>query len=92
MTESLFDPLYSIQVEAPPTVEKLQQLLKKADQSGTGLMKPSEVLSTCQNIENLGFDETELQTYIKEGTEVASDINGNIKLEPFASYLAFEAM
>eukprot|EP01083_Nonionella_stella_P215166 774648_1 len=88
---SLFDPLYEIEVKPPPTLAEISKIFSEHDGSGTGLMTPKKIYEASKSISNLGFSDVELQNYVKEGMDVAGDDNGRIKMNEFASYLAFEA-
>jgi hypothetical protein len=89
MTSSLFDPLEA--GTGPPSVEAIVNVFNDFDGSGSGLLAPRQALAACQAVPNIGFSKPELESYVKEGLDVAGDGNGRIKLAPFASYLAFEA-
>lgn len=72
-------------------MEKINEHLSEFDGSGSGIMTSKQMLAACRSIKGLGFSEQELENYIEEGTDVAGDGNGKIKMAEFASYLAFEA-
>jgi len=54
-------------------------------------MTAKQMLAACRTIADLGFSNEELIGYVKEGQDVAGDGSGKIKMNEFASYLAFEA-
>eukprot|EP00486_Rosalina_sp_Unknown_P014949 CAMPEP_0201595354 /NCGR_PEP_ID=MMETSP0190_2-20130828/192379_1 /ASSEMBLY_ACC=CAM_ASM_000263 /TAXON_ID=37353 /ORGANISM="Rosalina sp." /LENGTH=498 /DNA_ID=CAMNT_0048055299 /DNA_START=75 /DNA_END=1568 /DNA_ORIENTATION=+ len=88
---SLFDPLYQIESNGPPSLSDINQVFSEFDGSGSGIMTAKQMYAACRSITNLGFTDTELQNYIKEAMDVAGDGSGKIKTGEFASYLAFEA-
>lgn len=88
----IFDPLEAATFgKAAPTVEQISKVFNQYDTGNTGSLSPSQVLTACQAIANIGCTTSELKSYVKEGLDVAGDGNGKIKLSIFASYLAFEA-
>jgi len=78
-------------VAEPPSLTEINKTFAEFDGSGSGLMTSRQIYAACQAITNLGFSDSELQNYVKEGLEVAGDGSGRIKMAEFAAYIAFEA-
>ncbi|ETO23505.1 hypothetical protein RFI_13672 [Reticulomyxa filosa] len=76
--------------QATPTKEVVIRTMKEYDGSGIGLLTSKQCLAAMRDIPNLELTDEERKELVEVGQEMCSDKDGRIKLEEFASHVAFE--